>query len=205
MVTSSYSLILKKTKTVLQEWKPEYFKDSNATMGTEVFRMNQQHLTKSVGIIKNVPVEFTETSIVEGFKNAGYDGAHVKRLSSKNGNPSASIKVTFASPSDLKRAISNGFGFQHLWLQVSEYKISKRPMQCYGCKRFGHPVKWCRSKAICGYCSSEDHINNDCQHRADTSKHCCRNCNGNHHAQSTSCPLYIERMNLITKNSQNDG
>ena len=193
----------KDIQEVLHGWKPHYFKDSGATVGTQIFRMKDQHLTKHVGIIRHVPFEISDESIKEGLQEANLNNTQVKRLSKMN-KPLTSVKVTFASHSDLNRAIDSGFGVKHLWLDVAEFTFTKTPMQCHGCKRFGHPVKWCRSKIICGYCSSQEHSDRDCMHKDDSLRHKCRNCLGNHTAFSTLCPNYIKNLSLIKQNSKDD-
>ena len=193
----------KDIQEVLHEWKPYFFKDSNATVGTQIFRMKDQHLTKHVGIIRHVPTEISEASIKEGLQEANLNNTQVKRLSKMN-KPLTSVKIVFASHGDLNRAKESGFGVKHLWLEVAEFKFTKTPMQCHGCKRFGHPVKWCRSKIVCGYCSSEEHSDRECMHKDDLLKHQCRNCHGNHTAFSRVCPNYIKNLSLIKQNSDNE-
>ena len=187
-------------KQVLSGWQSHYFKDANAKMGTEIFRMTDQHLTKYVGIIRHVPINIDMSSISNGLENANLNSTHVTRL----GKSSNSVKVIFKSHEDLTQAISKGFGLEHLWLEVAQFKFTKKPMQCHGCKRFGHPVKWCRSKAACGFCSSENHTDKECLERTHPSKFCCRNCRGNHTAFSNLCPHFIEKMNLIKQSSHHD-
>jgi len=187
-------------KQVLSGWQSHYFKDAKAKMGTEIFRMTDQHLTKYVGIIKHVPINIDMSSISNGLENANLNSTHVTRL----GKSSNSVKVIFKSHEDLTQAISKGFGLEHLWLEVAQFKFTKKPMQCHGCKRFGHPVKWCRSKAACGFCSSENHTDKECLERTHPSKFCCRNCRGNHTAFSNLCPHFIEKMNLIKQSSHHD-
>ena len=181
---------------VLSNWKPEYLKGSDAKIGTQVYRMSDQHLFQNAtGIVRHVPVEIETASIIKALDEAGYTKSHVVRLSK-----SSSIKVVFNSHEDLTKAINEGFGVEHLWLNVEEFTFSKKPMQCHGCKRFGHPVKWCRSKKVCGFCS-EDHLDKDCPIKHDSSKHHCRNCEGNHSALSTSCPQYKLKLSLILRNT----
>ena len=180
---------------VLSNWKPEYLKGSDAKIGTQVYRMSDQHLFQNAtGIVRYVPVEIETASITRALDEAGFTKSHVVRLSK-----SSSIKVVFNSQEDLARAIKEGFGIEHLWLNVEEFTFSKKPMQCHGCKRFGHPVKWCRSKKVCGFCS-ENHSDKDCTIKTDSSKHHCSNCEGNHSALSTSCPQHKLKLSLILRN-----
>ena len=187
-------------KQVLSGWQSHYFKDTSAKMGTAIFRMTDQHMTKHVGIISHVPLNIDMGSISDGLKNANLNSTHVTRL----GKSSNSVKVIFKSHEDLTQAISKGFGLEHLWLEVAQFKFTKKPMQCHGCKRFGHPVKWCRSKAACGFCSSENHTDKECPEKTHPSNYCCRNCRGNHTVFSNQCPHFIEKMNLIKQSNHHD-
>ena len=183
---------------VLNNWKSEYFKDSKATVGTQVFRMTDQHLMQHVGIVRHVPANISTASISQSLNAANMKNIRAIRL----GKASNSVKVIFNSQEDLARAIDDGFGVDHLWLDVAPFRFNKKPMQCHGCKRFGHPVKWCRSQRVCGFCSSEDHLDKDCVVKANPSKHLCRNCKGNHSALSTQCPHYLLKLGLLSNSSQ---
>ena len=104
---------------VIKEWKPEYLKDKSAKVGTSVFRMKDQHLTKSIGIIQNVPTEVPDADLLQSLKASNFDIVQVKRLY-RSGNPTYSCKATFATHDDLTQAIKDGFAHDHQWLNISE-------------------------------------------------------------------------------------
>jgi hypothetical protein len=186
---------------VLTNWEPNFFKDPSAKVGTQVFRMTDKQVRKHVGIIRHVPPEIETESISEAFTEAKLKDTRVTRL----GRMSHSVKVVFKSHEDLNRAIKDGLGLDHLWLAISEFKFYKKPMQCHSCKRFGHPVKWCRSKPTCGFCASENHTDKDCDVKADVSRHICRNCRGNHSSLSTQCPQFQEKLRFLQNTNNDDG
>lgn len=183
-------------KKVIEGWKPDYFKDETAKTGTCIFRMKDQHLMKNIGIIHHVPTDVTEADLMDSLSASSLNVVQVKRIY-RSGTPTHSCKATFSSHNDLSNAIKDGFCHDYHWLNVAEFKFVKRPMQCHGCKRFDHPVKWCRNPHVCGLCTSESHSDSDCPHKRNPSKYSCRNCQGNHAAKSPDCPVFKEKLHQI--------
>jgi hypothetical protein len=60
--------------------------------------------------------------------------------------------------------------------------------QCFKCYQFGHPQRYCRNQASCGWCSSRDHLEADCPHKKEEINPKCSNCKGDHPAWSQGCP-----------------
>ena len=83
---------------VLNNWKSEYFKDSKATVGTQVFRMTDQHLMQHVGIVRHVPANISTASISQSLNAANMKNIRAIRL----GKASNSVKVIFNSQKEVE-------------------------------------------------------------------------------------------------------
>ena len=182
---------------VLQDWKPHFFtvNNSNSNNKTYVRQMTNSRQPKSV-IIKHVLKDISEQHIENAFKEGNFTEVKVKRFI-KNGQLLNTVKVTLSSTTDYQRALSTGIYIDHMHFSAEPMKYEKMPMQCFRCKRFGHPVKWChRSMTTCNYCT-EDHQENTCQVKEKPSEHRCRNCGGNHVSTSKMCNVFIEKLASI--------
>ena len=191
-------------ETVISRWQPSNFKDPESESGSVVIRMTDQSYKKVIGVMKSVPVDLSDGEITQCLHSASYSGASVKRFQ-RNGNPLTSIKITFASANDLTRAIAAGIAVEHLLLEVVEFQSKKRPMQCHNCKKYGHPIKWCQNKKrVCGFCTADSHHEASCPVKDDSTNHKCPNCQGNHTAWSTDCPVYIKQLTLTENRLNNE-
>lgn len=74
-----------------------------------------------------------------------------------------------------------------------------RPLQCYGCYKYGHGRKNCTESPRCGNCSALDsHSTDDCE-----SNSYCFHCRDAHPVRSRQCPQYrLEQDILHLANSQ---
>lgn len=82
---------------------------------------------------------------------------------------------------------------------IGEYSLTKvypqknKPLQCARCQEYGHVAARCSARAsVCGKCS-EQHDTRDCT--ADT--HRCSNCNGDHRAGHSSCPVRMKEDQIL--------
>ena len=188
--------------TVIKEWKPSYFANGNTPgQGTEAFRMNRNIPKRHAGVIRRVVKELEDTEIEKALTEEGFSEVRARRFK-KLGDPLTTVMLTFSSEKDFNSAISNGVYIGRMHFRVDQYIPRKRPMQCAGCNKFGHPVKWCRNRQNCAYCSSTDHVHNECPHKETKDQYVCSNCNGNHSSWSHTCPSYIKEMTLISQVNQ---
>ena len=68
-----------------------------------------------------------------------------------------------------------------------------KPARCTRCQTFGHFRKWCnKDRDLCVRCGGDDHFAGEC-----TNDPKCVNCSGNHPANSTDCPTYIFRSEVM--------
>ena len=74
---------------------------------------------------------------------------------------------------------------------IQEY--TPRPQFCANCLRYGHVAKFCRSKAKCKKCGSDEHASNACT--SESTK--CYNCTLNHPTGSKECSTYIREQEVL--------
>ena len=74
---------------------------------------------------------------------------------------------------------------------IQEY--APRPQFCTNCLRYGHVAKFCRSKAKCRKCSSDEHASSACT--SDSTK--CYDCTLNHPTGSKECSTFIREQEVL--------
>lgn len=109
----------------------------------------------------------------------------LKKKINNNWTPSQSVKLTIKN-----RNIPN-----HITIGFMKYIIRpfiNEPMQCYKCQRLGHTSKSCKaSLPRCMLCGGP-HKKDDCT----AERKRCANCNGEHSANSKSCEIMRQALNL---------
>ncbi|XP_055605615.1 uncharacterized protein LOC129753793 [Uranotaenia lowii] len=112
----------------------------------------------------------------------------VKRMQRKNSKgkleDTGSFILTF-NLSNLPSSIDVGF----YSCKVRQY--IPNPLRCMNCLRFGHKKTQCKGNQICGSCAHLFHGDSECE-----KKFCCINCQGDHHALSKECPIYIDEYEI---------
>jgi hypothetical protein len=190
--------------TVIDEWQPSFF--TNNTTGdqaTEVLRMNSSRPKHYAGVIRHAAKELANLDIEHALKEEGYTEPKATRFV-KQGNPLNTVMLTFSTEEEFNTATRHGVIIGRRHFPLYSYSPTKRPMQCFKCNKFGHPIKWCRSNRKCGYCSSTEHDDNDCPHQGNQDRHYCSNCNGGHSSRSHTCPIYQQTMTLITQHNRHE-
>ncbi|KAJ8685700.1 hypothetical protein QAD02_021493 [Eretmocerus hayati] len=153
------------------------------------------HLMTRQGIIKNVPIEFSETDMLENleandplFGNVRIMG--VRRFTRRNIDPSTG-KVLTPIPT---RTVQVTFRGQYIPPRVTLYKITMNTelyypqvRQCYRCYNFGHLKVNCKSATeLCQRCADPVHsVDSTCPRR--DQQPMCKNCKGGHIATDKSC------------------
>lgn len=74
---------------------------------------------------------------------------------------------------------------------------SRKITQCHNCQGHGHGSSACSNLPKCLQCDG-DHVTRECN-RDKSLKPICANCKGEHRAKSASCPMYLERLEVINK------
>uniref|UniRef100_A0A8D8QH57 CCHC-type domain-containing protein n=1 Tax=Cacopsylla melanoneura TaxID=428564 RepID=A0A8D8QH57_9HEMI len=143
-------------------------------------------------IIRDVDLDVDDKMFMENVDSQNFKILRVQRLNRRSvidGNvsyvPSRTLKLDF-SGQDLP-------AFIYLWYtKIKCEPYMQRPVQCFSCYKFGHITKHCRSTKLCKTCFQPAAD----EHQCDTSVLKCTNCDGNHNANSKSCPEY-ERQQTI--------
>jgi hypothetical protein len=97
------------------------------------------------------------------------------------------------------KCIRSGVTINYCIYPAERYCPQLKLTQCYNCFGYGHNVLQCRSKAICGKCSSTEHNQEAC--KATEPK--CAKCNGNHHPWALLCPKRIEETKQLANMKKN--
>lgn len=190
-------------KRVLKEWKPYFFcpAENSNSVSSDVNKATKVLLMESTGrpteiIIKKVQKNLTELEITHEMKSVHnlYTDALVKRFVKRDGTVLNTIKVTFTTHDDYLKAIQLGVFIHGEHFNVEAFKQSLRAHQCYKCKNFGHPAKWCTRKVRCEYCSHEGHTGRECIIQGEVHQYHCSNCDGQHSATYHQCPTYIKHL-----------
>ena len=95
------------------------------------------------------------------------------------------IILTFDSPT-----IQENICIENERLQVREYR--PRPMQCYNCFKYGHPLRYCKNAKVCINCGSLEHGQCDKEIK-------CANCSENHKANNKNCLEYKREEGALLK------
>lgn len=148
-----------------------------------------------MGLVRNVPKEWSMTNLVESMELPGGCGIVLKarRLNRKivtDGTaswiPTQSVVCTFSG-----QILPQCVYVCYNRLPVEKYLLPT--IQCHNCCRFGHIKSQCRSKPRCFKCSKE-HTGDTCEVSVESVS--CLLCSGNHQAIDKKCPEYA-RQNQI--------
>jgi hypothetical protein len=77
-------------------------------------------------------------------------------------------------------------------------KSAKKVTQCHNCQRFGHSASNCGHSYRCVKCIN-NHLPGQCSRKTREGSAKCVNCDGDHPANSHTCPSYIEYIDRIEK------
>lgn len=140
-----------------------------------------------LGLVRDVPTEWTEDEIIKNIKVPDGCGPVIKarRMNRKvtslgvtEWKPTQTVILTFDGQILPKRV----YCFYSA-LPVERYMYPT--IQCYNCCRFGHTRTICRSKVQCFKCG-QDHPGDGCQ--IPLVDAFCISCTGNHYAIDKACP-----------------
>lgn len=140
-----------------------------------------------MGIVRDVPVDWTEEEIVENIRVPSGCGNVIKarrmnrKVVSSDGSewkPTQTVVLTFDGQILPKRVYC-------FYTALTVERYTYPTVQCFNCCRFGHTRTLCRSKPRCFRCG-QDHPGDGCLVSDDIAT--CVNCHGNHFANSKGCP-----------------
>ena len=104
----------------------------------------------------------------------------------------STVLMDVASPQQANLLIQKGLvlGYVH---HAVELHWDCWVTRCYQCQGLGHMAWVCHHKACCGWCASQEHINDkECPRRAKGQPARCVNCKGDHPAWAGQCPVCQE-------------
>lgn len=144
-------------------------------------------LKETTLIIKGVPPEFDIGEIKE-YMVSEYQVTQVERIMRKGNSeelrPTSNIKIIVKGKQAPKPVRIYGCFFR---TEVYVFPVK----QCLKCWRFGHTVKFCRSKQRCKHCG-KDHDSENC-----TQPTGCLNCHQNHSADNRNCAERERRVQIL--------
>ena len=198
---------------VLREWKPNFFCSEgvpstplNIKGTTAIYMPKSTNLTEA--IIKKVQKKWTEEEIKVELESAhnSFVSPVNKRFIKRNGDILNTIKVDFKNHDDLIKALEMGVFIHGEHFNVEAFKKQPKAHQCFKCKNFGHPAKWCSRRIRCQYCAEEGHAGTDCIIRWELNEYRCSNCNGQHCSTYSKCPVYVKHLRKpeMTYNTSHD-
>ena len=146
------------------------------------------------GIIRDIPVSFSEEDILEALHEQGV--TMVVRLTQKVNNSSQDmekVKLFFNKATLPSKVFIAGTSY-NVTLSVDS------PFRCRKCLRLGHPTGKCdQPQQACVKCCRHHEPNSTC-------KTWCINCSANdHQADSNQCPEFVRRKKILLYKAVNGG
>ena len=181
---------------VVSGWQPKFF-GSEGTNTTAVILANTG--PGRMAVMKDVPVNLSETEIMEACAEEFGTTPTVYRFTDSNGKPRYSVRLTFPSKELKIEATNRGLliGPRHFRIRDYEERRAAKPKQCKTCWKYGHWPPWCKEKgnALCGKCGElvSTHGTDSCQ-----SQEKCVNCKEPHRADNHDlCRVYHAHLNAL--------
>ena len=187
--------------TVVRDWKPSFFSSEEfcSVQGTKVVRMESSGKQKEI-VLKVVNKSWSDDDIKSELQSDhnGFTNPSVKRFITRDGKVLGTIKINFQTHQDFTKAMARGVFLYSEHINAEAFIHQPRAHQCYNCRQFGHPAKWCAKKQVCEYCAMEGHSGKDCIMKGEIHDYVCVNCKGQHSATYHKCPIYIKNLRRPT-------
>ena len=143
----------------------------------------------STGILYNIPVNMDMDTLKPELSKTNNSIKSVHRIENKKNRPTKIVKVTFScylAPLTLQG--ENPY-------EVNPCKVPY--LRCSLCQAFGHTNKNCPvKKQVCPLCT-RNHTLNDCPVKEYKRAYTCANCNGEHGALFSQCPVFLRYKSLV--------
>lgn len=199
---------LEDVNKVIKEWRSHFFCTENDKSspsidpGTEIILMSKSARNVEV-IMKHINKNWSEVDIKAELESShnNFTNPVIKRFIKRDETILNTVKIDFTCHKDYTKAISAGVFLHGEHFMVEPFIKQPKAHQCYKCKRFGHPAKWCSRKIRCEYCSEEGHAGKDCILRGEIHEYICSNCNGQHSSKYSLCPEFIKHIRRPLKNN----
>ena len=183
---------------------PQQPKDCNSLLKENAFAPNSvlgpdvkarlpksQTITHQV-IIKNIDTDITEDEVKEYLDRQNLPYTDVKRIwSRQRDGPSNMMRLILKDENKKKQLLKNGLYLDQMLfrcVQAKEDEEKKLVFQCWNCQQWNnHKTFECKNDTKCVICAGP-HRKVDCPKQKTDAQ--CSNCDGNHAAWSTECPIY---------------
>ena len=106
--------------------------------------------------------------------------------------------ITFQPGTDIRKVLQL-HKLCHCIIQWEKYKSSQPIRQCFNCQSFGHSSTYCGKPSKCVKCDQQ-HASKDCTKPAGSTPTCV-NCGGDHPANFTGCPQYLQQLTHTQRTS----
>lgn len=107
--------------------------------------------------------------------------------------------LTFPPGSDLRKILQL-HKLCHCIVKWEKFKNSRQINQCFNCQAFGHSSNFCGKPPRCVKCD-QPHATKDCP-KPVSSPPKCVNCSGDHPANFTGCPRYLQHLHYAQRANQ---
>ena len=187
----SYPNILKQQVTFITYSKDDrlqfmrYLQNNGFTCHTYTSKDDR----KNTYVIKGLGLGWTEEEVLADLQAAGVEV--IKLNAMRGGVPFFIMTTPFKTqPSDLKKIKH----LLHTSVRIEPFVSKKQITQCKRCQRWGHVIANCLNDWNCVRCG-ERHSSHECP-KKDRSifPAKCANCGGAHPSSSTTCAVYIEKL-----------
>lgn len=128
-------------------------------------------------------------------------GIHMIRNKNNQNLNQATYLVTVESIKILKETLKIKY-LDNVVIKWEKYLKPSKITQCNKCQRFGHGKTNCHHKPNCMKCAGE-HLTTECTIEDTIINNKCYNCNGNHRANDSTCPILIKYINNKNNNKNN--
>ena len=174
---------------VLSHWDSQ-------TFGGSCVRKPQRKPRLCTGVAKGVPLDISDDELQAAVGEVCVGATTTRLTTRRNGEraPLHAVKVVFASPDQLQKAIAQGLLLRcaqsgyNISVGVEEERFTLSVTQCYQCYKFGHIAQYCVNDKVCRQCGSAEH---DGVGQCPSGFSKCINCKGDHAANNRNkCPVY---------------
>lgn len=151
-------------------------------------------------VIKGLP-KLNDSEVLTDLQNQGLQATTCTTMrttgNSEQINPF--YKITLQKGEQINKAFMIK---QVMYVRVKweRYKNPRKATQCHRCQRFGHGSNNCKNPPRCVKCT-KGHITKDCVKTKEENPQCV-NCNGEHPANYTKCPAYLQHIEKMEKKKE---
>ena len=160
--------------------------------------MREDTQTLSV-VIRGIPSDIKPDTINEALQAKGFNALSIKNMLSPSGVPYPMFAVELQKDPNSQNIFKLS-GLCYYTVVVEGFRSRDQLIQCRNCQRFQHTIEMCRALPRCRICA-DSHNARECRLSLGIPP-CCINCNGEHTADSSVCPVRKAVMKTIRNKNQ---